>query len=203
MPPQRKAEIPIEFPIQKAKKDLEKTEGLFKKTFNTLRAIEEKTGLFSTFGQVGVAGVAAGAQFLFQSPQIARASAALGATGGGIQALSTLLGAFGGTPGILIGNMIGNFFSQMIDNIGEEIRAVQDRSLNEIQSIAAQFAEVGVSLSNEAIKQLLEERQKINQRVFDAIKQVKEVQDSQTNTLEVIGNAAIRRLREAKSALGF
>ncbi|RME79895.1 MAG: hypothetical protein D6785_10870 [Planctomycetota bacterium] len=198
---QRKAEIPIEFPTKQAEKDLQKTEGLFKKTFGVLRKIEERSGIFSTFG---IAGTTAVSQIAFQSQFQSRASSTLEAGSSAIQAGGTALGGLlGGIPGALIGNLIGNIVQGISNAIREEINAVKDKSLSDIQGIAAQFAEVGVSLSDEAIKQLLKEREQINQRVFDAVSRVKQIQDAQTKTIDVLLNAASRKLSQATSALGF
>jgi hypothetical protein len=189
----RKAEIPISFPTKQAEKDLKQTEGLFRKTFSSLKNIEERTGIFSTIGTAGTSLIGN----VFQPVTQSGASSALGATGGAIQTgLAGLGTALGGTSGFLIGNVIGEAFSKLAQSIGEEIRAVQDRSLGEVQSIVETFAQNGVDLNEKLISELLKQSEERNKRAFDAIKKVKEIQDRQTDKTGIIINATKRRIHD-------
>ena len=200
----RKAEIPVSFPTKQAEKDLKKTENLFSRTISSIKRVEERTQVFSTLGQIGAGVAPAATGFLLQSPTMSSSSAALQSTGQGAQVgLTALLAKYGGVSGAIIGNLVGSVLNEFTQALGEEIRAVKDKSLQEVQQIAAQFAEVGASLSPEAIKVLLQEREKVNNRVFSAIKEVKNVQDANTNITETIKGASSRRLSDAMSWLGF
>ena len=200
----RKAEIPISFPTKQAEADLQKTKHIFSKTVSSMKAIEERTGIFKTLGS-GIAGVTPGvASYLLQSPTVSKPTAALQAGGNALQTLSTIVGGiFGNAAGAIIGNVVGQTLNEFTNSLGEEVRNIKDKSLNEVQSIATQFAEVGVLLEKDTIKALLSEREQINKRVFEAMKEVKETQNAQTQTTSVIKNTAARKLSDAMSYLGF
>jgi len=201
----RIAKIELGFGTKGAEKDLKDVKSKFKKTAEEMQEIEERAQFWKSTRHGAYSAAVTGAfSYALQSPTQSKASAAVESSASTTEVVSTVVGGvFGGAGGAIIGQTLGKALGDFQRALAEEIRAVKDKSLNDIQGIATQFAEVGVLLSNDAIKTLLEEREKINKRVWDAVKRVKNVQDQQYNVLNVIQNSASRRMSDAFSYVGF